>query len=389
MQSNQILNPYLVDDTPIVRLVINGKTFDSRDYMIMSDVLTLGDPFSCIIPNLDGYLSDAFHVGDPLDLYIADPLVDGGAEIKQLKGLVVIKDLISDKSQGDFIRVSGADIGWHLQNNTVKPWQRLANKKLEFLYTAFVDSSWGFTGFQFRNSNAPLKLGRAAVVLQIGQENNAYPNFLPHIQTEPGEITADLFIKYAKFSKALVNVSPTGMLQFWTPNYKSKPAYEFNYHPTNSKSVGSNNVITVNFSENLQNIYTDASCFSTLVKPIVYTTNNQNEGHYHREAKRSRSFKFIHRISFADGEQMGDKDVQRRAEWKLNRSEFDSWSYTVTVQGHNQNGIPYTPDTMCTIKDTVNKVNGTFYVSSVKLERTKENGTRTTLTIRKPKLLEP
>jgi hypothetical protein len=55
-----------------------------------------------------------------------------------------------------------------------------------------------------------------------------------------------------------------------------------------------------------------------------------------------------------------------RARWKAERGLFDAWQYACQVMGHVQNGVFFEPDTGADLHDTVNGVEGAYYVSAVR-----------------------
>jgi prophage tail gpP-like protein len=376
------------DTTTAVTLVIGGQQIQTKDYCYISDVLGLGDPFSCTVPNPDGQYSSLISKGATVKVYMADPAVRGGSDTLMFTGVVVSRDFMSD-SQGSRMRVTCADLGWHLQNNTAPVWLNLRGLKWEVLLTRLIDSSWGFAGTSvgLRLNNPRLKLGRAGAQLQIGSESNAYPAVLPRIQVEPGETCADVLIKYARLSKLLVNVTGDGYLMVYTPNYATKNFYAFEYHKSTEKDRDKNNLQSVTINDSIQGVYTDVSCYSVVLVQNYAVTNNVNQGHYHGDYHHPADLPFVHRLSFADAEQMSRPQAVNRAEWKAKRGKFDSWKYEVVVTGHQQGGSYFIPNVMCSVNDTVHGVKGNYYVQSVKMERSSSGGTQTTLTLREPNLL--
>lgn len=379
--------PFSNDPTPVVSIKVGGVEVRTKDYMLIQDVLALGDVFSCTVPNPDGGYSGTFKPGDSAKIYMADSSVSGGSQTLGMTGITVSRDF-SSNTQGSTIRLTCADLGWHLQNNTAPVWLRLQGLRFSQLLNKLIDPTWKFAGTQDYESIAgkKVRLGRAGAQLQVTP--TAYPPTLPRIQVEPGETCADILIKYAKLSKKLVNVTADGILQIFNPDYKQPPVYTFHYHKSNETLRSQNNVESVQITDSIQGIYTDVSCYSvTLLPASSYLSNNPNEGHFKGLFSNPDALPFVHRLSFADAEQLNRDQAKNRSVWKAQRGEFDSWKYEVEVYGHTQNGAFYIPNTMCTINDTVHGVKGNFYVQAVKYERTIQGGTKTMLTIRKPGLL--
>ncbi len=379
------------DPTPVVSIKVGGTEVRTKDYMMIQDVLSLGDAFSCTIPNPEGEYSGTFTPGDSVKIYMADPAVSGGASILTMTGILVSRDFTSNM-QGSTIRLTCADLGWHLQNNTGPVWMRLTGLRFGQLLRRIIDPSWKFAGTQDYESIAGkrVRLGRAGAALVARPE--VLVNTLPVLQVEPGETCADILIKYAKLSKKLVNVTSDGVLQLFSPNYKQAPVYTFHYHKHSETLRNKNNVESVQITDSIQGIYTDVSCYSYNVLPVTSTQtgtnkNNVNEGHFKGLYSAPTALPFVHRLSFGDAEQLNRDQARNRSAWKAQRGEFDSFQYVVDVYGHSQNGSFYIPDTMCTINDTMHGIKGSYYVQAVKYERNLQSGTKTTLTLRKPGLL--
>jgi prophage tail gpP-like protein len=375
------------DSTTYVTIVVNGYQLATKDYVYISDVLNMGDPFSCTVPNPDGRYSDAIKPGDPVKLYMSDSQVSGGANILFFTGIVVSRDFTSNM-QGSSMRVTCADLGWHLQNNTAPVWMNLRGRKWADLLTKLIDPSWGIQGTSvgLTTKSMKVRLGRAGAALEVTPQ--AYPAVLPRIQVEPGETCADILIKYARLSKLLVNMTGDGVLQVFSPDYKTPNFYSFVYHKASELERRQNNVESVNINDSIQGVYTDVSCYSVVLIPAsAYLSNNPNEGHFKGIYSKPDALPFRHILSFADAEQLSREQAKNRSVWKANRGLFDSFKYEVEVYGHQQNGSFYTPNTMCQINDTVHGIKGNYYVQAVKMERTNQGGTKTSLTLRKPNLL--
>lgn len=375
------------DGTTSVTLTIGGKEIKTKDYVYISDILNMGDPFSCTVPNPDGVYSDLITPGAAVEVRMADQNVSGGANILIFKGIVVSRDFVSNM-QGSIMRVTCADLGWHLQNNTGPVWKSLRGLTWQGLFDALIDTTWKFKGTSIGAYlvDKKLKLGLAGAKLQVTPQ--AYPAKLPRIQVEPGESCADILIKYARLSKSLVNVSGDGVLQIFSPTYTGENFYSFHYHKSAEKERSKNNLKSVTVNDSIQGVYTDVSCYSVVLLPeSAFQSNNPNEGHFKGQYLKSDALPFHHVLSFSDAEQLSRTAATSRAEWKANRGIFDSWKYEVEVYGHQQNGSFYTPGVMCAIQDTVHGIKGSYYVQAVKMERSNSGGTKTTITIRKPNLL--
>jgi len=373
-----------------VSVVIAGDEYSRiSEYAYDTDVLQLGDPCSVRIPNPDGKLNGKIKLGDPFELYVSHPDVSAGRKIRKLKGLVTTRQVECSPDAGTKLTVGGADLGWHLLNNVAPLWLRLRGIRFKTLLERVLDPSWSFAGVRTDNdTNRALKLGRTGAVQQLSGSVSA---LIPPIQVEPGEMIADLLILYARRARQLVNVSSDGYLQIWTPQSNPTPLYSFHLHSEPARRQ-LNNIERATLYETIDSLYTEVVCVGTVVlPPNMVSATNPNEGRFrgtYRAPDNARPLPFARRFTFSDGDQLTKDQATDRARWKAERGLFDAWQYTCQVKGHVQNGVFFEPDTGVDLHDTVNGVEGTYYVSAVRYAgRVDPPGQTTTLTCRKPGLL--
>src|SRR5579872_3273343 len=370
-----------------------------EEYCYDTDVLTLGDPFSVTLSNVDGAISGQVNVGDTVKFFISDPNVAGGAKVQKLQGIITSTDMIDDPQQGCKITITGADLGWHLANNCGPLFHRYRGRSLNQILADVIDPSWNLQGVRQGNDfNRKAKLGRQGVI----PKTTAY-QVVPPIQWEPGMMIADVLIPLARRQKFLLNVSADGFLQFFkpvdaaqgfdVPNQNQYVLYTFHHHKVTEKSRSKNNVKSVRLRQSLDGVYTQVTCVGQVAyPPYANTASDPNAGRKRGDFTNAAAAPFKRYVSFSDADQFDTAAATSRAQWKWQRGQFDSWVYEVTVSGHSQVGPNgefnfYEPDTLCQIDDTVFGVSGTFYVSACRYSRTIGKGTETTLTIRKAGVL--
>lgn len=397
------VDPYTTDETPLVSVTINGVETDLiSQYCYDSDILQLGDPFSVNVPDPRARFSSV-RVGNPIQLNIASPQVGNGQKVQKVTGVVTQVTRSVDRSGASILNVAGADIGWFLVNCDAPIWKKLAGRTFDGLYDLLVDKSWGFTGFDTNNDrNARVKLGGnyARSVATLGHGDKP-----PIIQIEPGDKPADYFIQYAKLANKLVNVSFDGKLQLFKPRYDTPVAYTF-YHYRDGRAKGKNNVKRAKLTESLATRYNKAICVGTRLIPLVVgqDPNDPNANSFRGTFSRAQALiagaagpapdpnqlaplPFSRLVAFADPDRLNKTQATARAQWMINRGDFDSWQYEIEVPGHSQGGNFFEPETMCQVHDEYFGLEGHFYVSAVRYDRDDRDGTRTTLTIRQPNLL--
>lgn len=422
--------------TAVVR--IGNKEFNNLvEYAYVSDILGLGDPFTVSIPNPGGMPSANFpgldvsdssdlmkiKVGQSLTFSITDPNVNSGSPVQKLKGLVTNIERMSTPS-GSVVRVTGADIGWHLQNNSVKPYRNFRGAKFGELVDFVIDPSWGFqtdsagkvailTESNDINQSAKLRQGRlnqgrTGAVFNAAKDLGGFTR----IQTEIGQTPAELLILYAKRLQRLCGVSADGYLQIWKPDYARQTDYTFNLRRgADSKN---NNIIEATFVEDLAGRFNDVICDVTRVtlpkSPEQQAAAQQIDPNAMHIRSRLVSeqilskvsapgattifsdselydLEFVHRLVFSESDYYTSSQALDRARWKLQRSQYDSWNYEISVQGHSQNGIMFEPNTLAQVRDDVNGINRVLYISAVHYQQHPSMGTRTRLTLKLPSLL--
>lgn len=410
----EILNPYAVDDTTLVSVTINGTEYKHiTQYCYDSDILQLGDPFSVILPDPhNSYQGIA--VGQSISLNMASPQVSNGNTVPKITGVVtqVMREVTRDR--GTVVNVAGADLGYHLTTGCAPIWKRLPGSTFQGLFNFLVDPSWGFKGFSAENdTNRRIKMSGDYKRATVGQQAGPKP---PVVQIEPGDTPADIFIQYAKLSNKLVNVSVDGYLQLFTPfqggatqtagTFGPSPvAYQFYNYAERDRS-NKNNVISARLTTTLESRWNKAVCVGTNLNGVsaqLSTGNNPNANSFRGTFTRAAALAtnafgpsqsdvfpalpFNRLVAFADPDRLTKDQANARAKWKIQRGEFDSWIYEITVRGHAQNGVFFEPDNIAEVHDTTLGVNGPLYISSVRYARSRDAGTTTTLQLRQPGLL--
>ena len=364
-----------------------------------NDVLQLGDPFAFSIPDPRGKYADRFQVGSRVKLYLSNPAVAGGASTLKHTGVLVARRSVGERNSGTILHIQCADLGWHLQNNDAPLWKNLRKGTLK----QFVEDpqvilpEWGFSGVQLENISAKQKRLNNGLrdVHYVLNQQAIQP--LHYIQVEPGDKIADLIFQYARRLNLLVNVGPDGHIILWNPSYTQEPLYRFELHPHGTPECALNNVESWQISEDMTGIYTDVTCVGERVSFEFDDPNNPNasklRGRFRATPPRARILPFVHRMIFADPEMFQRGLAQKHAEWTWKRALFDSFGIEYTVKGHWQKGMGdgvgrwFEADTMAVVHDTVNGLNGVFYVQSVRCDRSDRAGDTTVLLLRRPGLL--
>ncbi len=339
--------------------------------------------------------------GASVRLYLSNPSVGGGARTQKVTGVITQREVVSD-ARGTVIRITGADLGWHLMHNDAPLWFNLRGTTLDRLLEACIapqnvfkgdrDPGWGFRGVRTSNlENRALKtrLRFTPGEREAFRQATLSGTFL-WVQVQPGQKIADLLIMFARRLGFLVGVSADGWLQVWIPNYSQAPLYTVHYHDAGDRDANKNNVQLARRVDALDTIWTRVNVVGE--KPylteaeLAKKTFAPNVGKFRGKAAHDDALPFLHRLLFTDSE-IDQHTADLRAEWRYQRGLFDAQTVTYQLRGHHQGGTWWESDTMCEVHDSVLGLDGNYYVASVQCQRDMQGGDTTMLTIKKPDLL--
>lgn len=395
-----------------------------RHFSVSDDYLQPGDTFAADVPDPHHTLYKKIELFAGYKFYLKNPNIDGGTPSLRQTG-VILGRKHGGSLAGDEIRLSGGDLGVHLQTSA-EPFYRLEQATLMDLIQKLIldNPEWGFKGVRSDNDlNRKLRQGR------LGEQIRLNPSLVtPYmvIQVNPGETIIGVIQEYARRDGLMVNVSADGYLQLSNPNYDQPTSFQVNYHRAGTSPAQTNNVIgETSVEEDGRLIYTSVTC----VWDQLFLGSNQgpflaNPGRhaatYTRKTNSSQDVsvgtvggidgrprptdnpitptsaqatplstgpKFPRRFVFSQSEPMTPEQGARCAVWQAERFEFDAWKYTCTLAGHSQNGRWITSDTLAAVNDSIRGIKGTLYCPSVRLDSDRSGKATTYVQLRKPGLL--
>lgn len=384
-----------------VRVVTNEQdVFDVMELDYSSDMMIVGDEQHLVISNYRGRYTDKLPLGSLMSLYMSHPDVAGGAQTLRHYGRIIRREAESSTTAGNVIRLTTADLGWHLAKCCAPLWFNLEQGTDRDLLdpersrtgrtgrrSHFLDPSFGLKGFRGSNKvNRQRKQSlSAARALAL---NEALKLFA--IQVEPGDLILDKQLEYAKRHNLLVNVSVDGYVQAWIPDYERKPSYRI------IRRGGNSNVISGKRIEDAQTQYTEVECVG---EQFDFQGDNDDKTGPNAGKKRGKftsamapegqksSLPFLHRHTFADPDMYEKRYAQQHAEWAYKRGLFDSFSLEYVVLDHHQDGLWWESDTMVSVDDEDLGVVGNFYCQRVSSQVSPRAGNISTILLRKPGLL--
>ena len=389
---------FRTDPTSQAILRIGGEEIRNVvSWAASQDVLMIGDPFSVTIPNPRGSYTKKLEEGAKVELLLSNPGVRGGAPALTHTGLVVERDAASDPSTGSVIRLQCADRGWHLLNNCprflVNGQAQLIEKTtlLKLIQRFAANPTWGFADVAGNvtvrtddETSRRLRLGLPPTRAQA-QALASDDLIVYRMIVEPGQSVADLLTSAAKRLNRLIGVSADGVLQVWNPDYKQKPLYRLDYHREDDPDVVRNNVLAARARWSAAGLYTRVEVVGQVVGWYPQDPNDLAPGRFSAVATSS-VVPFDHELTYAEGELWQPSLAPYAAKWKMNRAAYDSFEAVYRVRGHHQNGSWWTAGTMCEVHDSVNGLEGEYFVGAVTLLRSLD-GDQTEVTIKRPGLL--
>ena len=373
-----------------------------KSFSYSSDVLAVGDQSSVIIPDPRRLYLDKTKRGTRVELSLSNPLVQGGAETKKLVGRIWEQDINSSSSGGTVITLTIRDLGVHLFDEP-PIWTNLFHATFRDFLEKSIDPSWGFQGVRPTTGNDASRFLRQS--LPNSRQNAVLTrnktDLVPFIviQTEPGQKIYDILVEYCKRAGYLVNVSPDGWIEFFKPNDIQAPQYRLEYHDPDidgAAAAARNNVLdppgahVVNSADPL---YTDVTCISEVVTPDMIQEAAQSvDPNFNKIVSQAPHGIYLSLLpfrkyaAFVDMNQITQDQVNARAAWKSGMGQFQSFTLSVTVRGHQQGGIWWEADTMASVEMPVVGISTPLYVQAVRCDRD-DAGDRTALTLRLPGLL--
>ena len=370
-----------------------------------SNVLQISDPFSVTVPDPRGEWIDKLKVGNAIKFFMKNQSVAGGQSTPKVTGVITNREVTVDNNGGTVIRITGADLGWHLMNNDAPLWFSLAGVQFEKLLNASIrpqdvfnkstDPGWGFAGVRLGNiDNRNLKTTLKFPPSQAYQMSLATPTTPIWVLVEPGMKIADLLITFARRQKFLIGISADGWLQMFLPDYDQPVGYHLKHYRDDRRNQ--NNVKSAKMSDDLGSIWTDVTVvgerpFLTLDQQATkaQSVGNPTFGKFRGYSSHHDDLKFRHQITFSEAEMQGKTQADARALWKYQRGKFDAHTIQYTVRGHYQGGVWWESDMMCDVDDDVLNIHEPWYVSAVTCQRDMNNGDTSTVTLKPSKCLGP
>lgn len=381
--------------TTLWRLDVNGETVELvRQFSYSSDILAVGEECRWSIVNPGRKYVGQLKTGSVAEIYAINADVNGGQPTKKFKGRIVQREA-NLGPDGATIELGIFDLGWHLTNCCAPLWFRLDRANFVDLLDPeryvvgkngkkayFIEPEFGFTGVRTDGlARRRTKLGASAVSQLTRQE--LQPVF--YVQIEPGEKFLDKLMEYARRENRLINVSPTGEIQAFLPDYDQPPQFEFLQLSSDSQD---NNILQAKEVDNCSTRYTRVEVVGQqLAGEVVETSPTEPNATKKRGCVTSSVLPFPNRLTVADGDMYSRGLAQKLADWYFKRGLYDAYYIQIKVSGHHQNGVWYESDMMASVIIEDLGIKGLFYISAVQYTVDEKQGDVALITLRVPYLL--
>ncbi len=362
-----------------VALVVDGQEYrDWSGYDIDSNMLIDADAFNFKVDNFWENDIGLLQPGSTCELYVNDWLC--------MTGIIDAPSFDNDKTGGSKLEVAGRSNGSLLVACSPLPG-RVKNLTLLELAQVLCDPfgievvttdtararSTGKPGAK-RTPQVDTVLAKAGVALE-------------DLQPQTGDTVFGFLASIAEKLELACWMTADGKLCISRPTYTGEPQFALYRGRPGSDIQPYNNIIggglrqdwSQRFSHYTgvgQGTYTTEILGYKVIKVSTFTVTVEDMEVSAKLYKPTRqSYNLPSKARMVDAI---NKEIARR--------KFDSYELKYTVDGHSQNGAIWQPDTLCRVVDEVMGVDGVFYVVGRKLTRSRTDGTRTQVTLRKKDL---
>lgn len=367
-----------------VRIAAGGtepRTIDSvQSFELTMDMLELADPFSISMP-FRLPLWHAFATDSEVEIYIDD--------IRVMSGFVDRRERNIDRS-GSLLEITGRDRGGRLVDESA-PLGNFVNKGILELGKAMV-SPW-FQSVSLSNAdNRRLLAGRGRSVAGVSSEPAIKPRSATK-KVEPGETRAQVLQSFLEEAGLLAWSSADGT-QFiiGKPNYGQETQYTFFQAAPQSSRAKDTNVLSMRFSEDVGEIYSEYE---------VFGAGKGNGANYGKNVLRRRGsafdgfetggtgslFSHSKKLIISDSDVKSAAQARERAERELNLRYASANEITVTVPGWGQRykgvGEPvlYAFDKIALLEDEESETSRECLITRVQFTESKMGGQVSTISM--------
>ncbi len=385
-----------------VHIVVNGEELrDWRSYEIESDLLQPADSFSFTAANTSGKNSERFNLFDSVSV-----VIDG---VVQMQGYVDEITRGATADGGPTLTVVGRDQFGQLVDVCAEPKQyrsvsllRLAEEIAETWVPSWeVENERNRVELlrvkrelaslrRHRDSLNPGPVAdfgpRALVVkeeLRKARLAELKASLFQHVKIEPGERVYEVLERAARKLGYLVWAAVDGSGIIGKPNYNQQPLFELQHHPSNSARSRANNVEQSEVSERGAERYSSYRFLGTA------GNTRQNFGVSSRlDATVEDTEVPLTRPLIETVDSRNQQDTVKQATRDMQRRRFDGLELGYTVRGHRNRGLLWQIDTLARVHDTVNGIEGSYYVVSRRFVGN-DQGQTTQVRLRRPGTLLP
>jgi len=345
-----------------VSLVVAGMEITRwLRYEVESDITVEADAFSLAVDGFDAATRDLVTPGATFKLYL-----DGNL---QHTGVVDTVSLVDGRG-GRALEIAGRDLGGHLVTASAPPTY-FGGRTLGSVAEELCEP-WGISVVA-NDGTARL---RAAAKPKAKRKEASQDQQAQDVTPQPGDTVWGFLLRHCQRAGLWLWMSPDGQLVIGRPCYTQDPLYSIvRYDAGDDLATGNNRLDGT--------LRRDWSGRFSSVKGIGEGASGSSRLS-HTETDAEVTAAGLHRpMRYQDSDARSAAQLQQSVRTTLAQQQWDSWEVTYDVPGHSQDGAYWQPDTLVAVADDVLGILDTLYVAGRTFRRTREEGCRTSLRLRK------
>ncbi len=394
-------------------LVADQEFFNATQWSIESDIMQSADAFSITVANPYGGSSSKVATHDAVKV-----LVD---ETVQMTGWIDDLNLRGGADSGASIEIVGRDRFGQLVDVSATP-KSYANKDLSqiakelsdpFVTTWHVDNEANRLALvrakrkhrtAKKQKEAYDRYARDTELLRLALEpvaatraadkkrlTKAKANLarikavlFPRIKVSPGESPMEVIERAADKTGMMVWCAADGAGIIARPNYDQAPLYQLQLHPSTMQTATANNVKSWDHQLSGRELFATYRLSGTSAN-----TANANAAQSHHDIDDTDSNVALarHKLIVGSGQNKAQSKNQLVKDKQLRQ--FNATVLNYTVQGHGQGGLLWEVDTLVSVDDRVNGIQGDYYLTRRRFVGSKQGGQETELTLHQKGILLP
>jgi prophage tail gpP-like protein len=188
------------------------------------------------------------------------------------------------------------------------------------------------------------------------------------VKVDPGETVWDWIERVSERAEVWAWMSPDGWLTIQRPQYEQEPAYILSHRPSRPRE---NNIKSFTERDSLSGVPTELTVHSTVRQKGKKRVPIQSAVASSVAAYAAGAYGLYRPVHMKYPDARNTDECAERAWYAMKEEQRESRSYSVTVAGHSQGGIVWTPDTVAKGVFEVVDVDELLYLHGVRFGRSR------------------